>query len=137
MIVYYNNKKLALSIFWVVLGAVLMALTVTKTLDSEIYSGMGGGLIAVGILQITRNLKYRRDPAFREKIDTAERDERLSFIRMKSWSWTGYVLVLVCALASVVTLVLGEHTLQLVFSYAVCLILLVYWVSFLILSKKY
>ena len=45
---YYNNKKLALSIFWVVLGAVLLGLSVTGVLDSDVYSGMGGALMAVG-----------------------------------------------------------------------------------------
>ena len=38
---YYNNKRLALTVFWIVLGAVLVVLTVTEVLDSSIYSGMG------------------------------------------------------------------------------------------------
>ena len=43
----YNNKKLALSIFWVVLGAVLLGLSVAEVLDSSIYAGMGGALFGL------------------------------------------------------------------------------------------
>ena len=83
---YYNNKRLALSIFWAVVGLVLTVLSVTEVLDSSIYSGMGGGLMAVGVLQAIRNVKYRKDADYREKIDVEANDERNRFLRMKSWS---------------------------------------------------
>ena len=37
---YYNNKRLALSIFWAFLGVVLMVLSITEVLDSSLYSGL-------------------------------------------------------------------------------------------------
>ena len=40
---YYNNKRFALSIFWLVLGVVLLVLSLTEVLDSSIYAGFGGG----------------------------------------------------------------------------------------------
>ena len=134
---YYNNKKLLLSIFWMILGAVLLGLSIAEVLDSSMYAGMGGALIAVGALQIARNLRYRRDAAYREKIDTEVSDERNRFLRMKSWSWTGYVVVLVEGFGSVAAMVLGKRELQLTLAYSVWLILVVYWISFFIISKKY
>ena len=73
---YYNNKKLALSIFWVVLGLTLFILSVAEVLDDSVYAGMGAALTVIGALQIWRNLKYRRDPEYREKIDIEAGDER-------------------------------------------------------------
>ena len=55
----YNNKRLALSIFWVLLGIVLIGLSVMEVLDNSIYAGMGGALIGVGILQIVRIVRYK------------------------------------------------------------------------------
>ena len=133
----YDNKRLFLSIFWVILGAVLLILAVTEKLDSTLYAGMGGGLIAVGLLQIMRNLRYRRDAAYREKIDTEVSDERNRFLRMKSWSWAGYITVLAEAIAAVVAAVRGQETVQLVLSYSVCLLLAAYYISYLVLSRKY
>ena len=133
----YDNKRLFLSVFWVVLGAVLLILSVTGKLDSTLYAGMGGGLIAVGLLQIARNLRYRRDPAYREKIDTEWGDERNRFLRMQSWSWAGYLTILVESAGVIVAVIAGQRTIQLMLSYSVCLILVTYWVSYLILSRKY
>ena len=127
---YYNNKKLALSIFWVILGAALLGLSAAGVLDSNAYGGMGGALMAVGALQIARNLKYRNDPAYREKIDTEANDER-------SWAWAGYTVVLVEGIGSIVAMAMGERTVQLVLAYSVCLLIAAYWVSYLVLSRKY
>ena len=124
---YYNNKRLALSIFWAVVGLVLTVLSVTEVLDSSIYSGMGGGLM----------VKYRKDADYREKIDVEANDERNRFLRMKSWSWAGYIAILVEAAGVIVAIILGEETIRLILSFSVCLILVAYWVSYLILSRKY
>ena len=134
---YYNNKKLALSIFWAVVGLVLTVLSVTEVLDSSIYSGMGGGLMAVGVLQSIRNVKYRKDADYRERIDVEANDERNRFLRMKSWSWAGYIAILVEAVGVIVAIILGEETIRLILSFSVCLILVAYWVSYLVLSRKY
>ena len=134
---YYNNKRLALSVFWVIAGAVLLALSIAEKLDSSLYAGMGGALVAVGVLQIARNLKYRKDPAYREKIDVEAGDERSRFLRMKSWSWAGYVTILVECVGVIAAMVMKQQTVMMVLSYSVCLILCVYWVSYLVLNKKY
>ena len=132
----YDNKRLFLSIFWVILGAVLLILAVTEKLDS-LYAGMGGGLLVVGALQIARNLRYRRDPAYREKIDTEVSDERNRFLRMKSWSWAGYITVIAEGIAAVVAAVRGQETVQMVLTYSVCLLIGAYYISYLVLSRKY
>ena len=134
---YFNNKKLVLSIFWAVVGLVLTVLSVTEVLDSSIYSGMGGGLMAVGVLQSIRNVKYRKDTDYRDKIDTEANDERNRFLRMKSWSWAGYIAILVESVGVIVAIILGEETVRLILSLSVCLILVAYWVSYLVLSRKY
>ena len=134
---YYNNKRLALSAFWVILGVTLIILSVSGVLESALYGGMGGGLTVVGVFQVIRNLRYRKDNEYKEKIDTEFSDERNSFLRMKSWSWAGYITVLIEAIGAVVAMVMGQETIQLVLSYSVALIVFVYWLMYMILSRKY
>lgn len=134
---YYNNKKLALSFLWIILGAVLMGLSVAEVLTSSYYSGMGGALLAVGILQVIRNLRYRNDKEYQEKIDVEYGDERNRYLRMMSWAWTGYLVVLIEAAGVVVALVMGQHTIQIILAYSVCLIVGIYWIVYMILKRKY
>ena len=132
-----NNRRLVLSIFWVVLGLVLVVLSIMEVLDSSVYAGMGGALTAVGALQVIRNLRYRGNEEYREKVDTEVNDERNRFLRMKSWSWAGYIVVLVEAIGVVVAMIMGKETVQMILCYSVCLILCAYWISYLVLSRKY
>ena len=132
---YYNNKKLALSIFWVVLGLTLLVLNLVGVLD-DLYSSMGIALIIVGGLQVWRTLKYRRDPEYREKIDIAAGDERNRAIRMQSWAWAGYIVVLGEMVASLVAFFMGQILVQRVLMLSACALLVIYWVTYVILSKK-
>ena len=133
----YNNKRLILSIFWVVLGLVLFVLSVAEILDPTYFSAMGVALAVVGTLQIIRNLRYRKDKDYKEKIDIEVTDERNRFLRLQSWAWTGYIVVLIEAVGSIVAAVLGQEIVRQVLSFSVCLIVCVYWISWFVLSRKY
>ena len=134
---YYNNKKLVFSIFWIILGAVLMWLSTARVLDSTYWSGMGGALLAVGVLQVIRNLRYRNNEEYQEKVNIEFGDERNKYLRMMSWAWTGYLVVLIEAIGVVVALIAGQHTIQMVLAYSVCMIVGIYWIVYMILKRKY
>ena len=134
---YYNNKRLALSIFWIILGAVLIWLSIAELVESTYWSGMGGALIAVGVLQVIRNLRYRNNPEYQEKVNIEYGDERNKYLRMMSWAWTGYIVVLIEAVGVVAALIMGQHTIQVILAYSVCLIVGIYWIVYMILKRKY
>ncbi len=133
---YYNNKRLALSIFWLVLGLVLVVLSTAEVLNDSIYAGMGAALAVVGGLQLGRHIKYRRDPEYREKIDIEAGDERYKSIRLQSWAWTGYLFILVAAVVSVVAYFMGQAVVQQTLCYSICFMLVVYWIANVILNRK-
>ena len=134
---YNNNRRLILSIFWVVLGLVLFVLSVAEILDPTYFSAMGVALVVVGTLQIIRNLRYRKDKEYKKKIDIEVTDERNRFLRLQSWAWTGYIVVMIEAAGSIVAAVLGQEIVRQVLSFSVCLIVCVYWISWFVLSRKY
>ena len=127
---YYNNKRLALSIFWLVLGLVLVVLSAAEVLNDSIYAGMGAALAVVGGLQLGRHIKYR------EKIDIEAGDERYKSIRLQSWAWTGYLFILVAAVVSVVAYFMGQVVVQQTLCYSICFMLVVYWIANVILNRK-
>ena len=134
---YNNNRRLILSIFWVVLGLVLFVLSVAEILDPTYFSAMGAALAVVGTLQVIRHLRYRKDKEYKEKIDIEVTDERNRFLRLQSWAWTGYIVVFIEAAGSIVAAVLGQEIVRQVLSFSVCLIVCVYWITWLVLSRKY
>lgn len=133
---YYNNKKIILSIFWIILGILLIVLEKSGTVNSDYIIGLSGGFIAVGCLQLYRNIKYRTDSEFKENIDIQLSDERSRYIRMKAWSIAGYICVLGCAAASLVCLILKMKTPGMILSFVVCFNIIVYYITLLVLNKK-
>ena len=131
-----NNKRLIASVIELALGAVLIILGCLGRID-DYWSGMGGGLLAVGVLQLIRQLRYKIDTAYQEAVDTERDDERNRFLGMKAWSWAGYLFVIVAAAGSIAFKLLNEEKLMFAASGAVCLLLVLYWVSYLVLRKKY
>ncbi len=132
-----RKVRIVMSIVWIVLGLVFLTLSIAGILDSSLFSGIGGGLLAVGALQIIRQVRYSKNAAYREKVDVERNDERNKFISMKSWSLTGIIVVLVNAVGSFIAMMLGHREIQQVMLYSICLIVGVYWITYMILSRKY
>ena len=131
-----HDRRMYLSLFWLLLGAVLFVCGAMEVIDSY-WSGMGGGFLAVGILQLIRHIRYRKNEEYREKVDVATGDERNRFLTGKAWAWAGYLFVIITAVAVIVLHAVGQEQLGRMAAYAECLLLVLYWICYLILRKKY
>lgn len=130
------TKRLILSIIWTVLGAVIIVLSCLEILDN-FWAGFGGGLVAVGLLQIFRNIRYRTNDDYKEKVDVEVNDERNKFISTKAWAWTGYIFIICCAIATIAFRVAGYEEYSFISSMAICLMAVLYYVTYMILRRKY
>ena len=130
------DRRMYLSLFWVLLGAALFVCSATGVLDTY-WSGMGGGLLAVGILQLVRHIRYRKNEEYREQVDIAVNDERNKYLTGKAWAWAGYLFVLISGVATIAFKVLGQDMWSLAASYGLCLLLVLYWGAYLVLKRKY
>lgn len=133
---YYNKRKLYISIMWVILGIALILMDIIGVINNPICSGIGGGWLAIGIMQIYKNVKYHSDEEYREKIDISYEDERNRYIRMKAWSWAGYLFIIVAAIVSIVLAVMKMTLISQILGYCICAVLVFYWIAYIILQKK-
>ncbi len=130
------EKRVYISIFWVIIGLLLIACGIFDIVDS-FWSGMGGALTAIGAIRIIQFVKYRKNPEYREKVEIERNDERNKFIGMRAWAWAGYFFVLITAIGTIAFKIAGNDVLSQYCAYSVCLILILYWLAFLLLRKKY
>ena len=98
---------------------------------------MGSALLVVGSLQLLRHYRLSHNEAYREKYEIEVKDERNHFIRSKAWAWTGYLYVLIASVATIVLRVMDEDLLATAAGMTVCLVLVLYWVSYYVLKRKY
>lgn len=130
------DRRMYLSLFWALAGAALFACSAMGWIDTY-WSGMGGGLLAVGIIQTVRHIRYRKNEDYREKVDVANNDERNRYLTGKAWAWAGYLFVLISGVATIALKVMGLDQWSMAASCALCLLLLLYWISYLVLKWKY
>ena len=131
-----NSKRLTASIVELLLGIGLIIAGTCGWID-EYWSGMGTALIFVAAIWLLRSIRYKTNADYREKVDVAVQDERNKFIALRAWAWAGYLFVIIGAAATIALKIMGHEDLMMVTSGSVCLIVLLYWVSNLVLRKKY
>ena len=130
------TKKLISYILTIAVGATLLTLAIAGVLDS-FWGGIGASLLVMSILRLSQLYLYKTDKAYHEKMDTEVSDERNRFLRNKAWAWAGYLFVLIAAVCTIVFKVMEQELLWQATGLSMCLIVTLYWISFLILRKKY
>ena len=131
-----QNKRLIAQIVKIALGIALAACGYAGIID-DYWGGVGAALAIVGSLMLVRQIRYKTNDSYKEEVDIQTNDERNKYLRIKAWSWAGYGFVLIAAVASVFLKIFGYDRYSMIASVAVCVIVLLYWSSYMILSKKY
>lgn len=131
-----NKERLIASIIEIIIGLALVAASMFGVVD-EYWSGMGTALIIVGILFLIRVIKYKTNDDYKEKYDIERNDERNKYLALKAWAWAGYLFVIAAAFGSIVLKLVGREDLMKMASGSVCLVMVFYWISYMVLKKKY
>ena len=131
-----NKKHLAVHIIEILAGVILLGLGIAGKVD-EFWSGMGGALIGVGAMRMTQIIRYQKNEEYRENKETQRNDERNQFLHMKAWQLTGFWFVMIAAIATFAFKFAGKEDLMMLSSGSVCTMMVMYWIFYLYLRKKY
>ena len=131
-----ENRRIILYIAYVLSGTILWGLGAAEIVE-EFWSGIGAGLLGVGVVRLLQARRFLKDAAYRERVEVEVGDERNRFLRNKAWAWAGYLFILIVGSGVIVLKIAGLDLWSLAASYAVCLMLLLYWGAYAVLRKKY
>ena len=129
-------KSYLVSVIYIVIGTILLGLGFAGMVD-EFWNGMGSALLVIGVIQLIRRYRLDKNEAYREKVEIETNDERNRFIRNKAWAWAGYLFVMIMAVASIVLRIFEQNLLSIATSGAVCLMIVLFWGSYIFLKRKY
>ena len=131
-----KNRRIMAYIVYILLGITLFVLGFAEVVD-EFWSGMGSALMVVGVLRLVRMYRFQKDEDYREMVEIEATDERNRFIRNKAWAWAGYLFILLASCSVIILKIAGQDLLSMAASWAVCVMLVLYWGSYMVLRKKY
>ena len=129
-------KRLIACIVEILIGLALLVSNLAGLTDT-FWSGMGTALMVIGVIFLIRQIKYKTNETYRESVDVEVNDERNQYLSMKAWSWAGYLFVLIAAVGAIVLKILGRDELVFMASGSVCLIMVLYWLSYAAVRRKY
>lgn len=131
-----KQRRWIASVVEIALGLVLTVCGALGLVDTY-WSGMGGGLLGVGVIQLVRYLRYYSNETYKSKVDVEVNDERNKFIALRAWAWAGFWYVMAGAVGSIAFQVLGKPELATMAGGSVCLLMAFCWISRIYLRRKY
>ena len=131
-----RDMRMYFSIAWLIIGLALIGLSFAGKVD-EFWNGMGFALAIVGALQLLRQHRFMKSEKYREAVEIAETDERNHFIRSKAWAWAGYLFVIIVGVSVVIFKIAGQDLLAYAACMGVCLLMVLYWIAYHVLKRKY
>ena len=130
------KTNMIISVGFIAFGVALLILGVLDMLDSY-WSGCGGAMIGVGASRLYRQIRYSKDAAYKEAADTARKDERNQFLANKAMCWAAYVFVIISSLGAIAARLAGNTVLSVYLGFSVFILMILYWLCYLYLKKKY
>lgn len=136
-----TRRDLLLGIIYIAAGIGMFVVSQVADMGGTAFArsapGLGGALIAIGAIRIYRGIRMEKDAEYRENFEVETHDERNAWLRMKAWSWAGYLFILMAAVGTLVFMVLDNKMMMQACSLGVCSMLVLYWISYMIVRKKY
>ena len=131
-----RKLRLIISVLEMLIGTALIVCSHFNIVD-DFWSGFGVSVLIVGAIFLFKNIKYYANKTYRQEQDVLSQDERNKYISLKAWSWSGYLFVIIAAVGTIIFKVIGKEELMMLCSASICLVVIIYWVSYTILNKKY
>ncbi|MBQ9936903.1 MAG: hypothetical protein IJO86_01085 [Oscillospiraceae bacterium] len=128
--------RLSIAIGYIILGlAMIITFNIIKT-ENEFLSSFGFALIVIGIVQIRKYIMITKNEETIIKRQIAETDERNISIANRAKSISFIIYVLLAAVLVIVLELLNKTQLAMIISGTICVLILIYWISYWIISKK-
>lgn len=119
-----------------VVGIVAVALSAFGIIDDTL-GACGITLSLIAALQLFKAVRYAKDPEFAKTIDVSNADERLAFLAGKSAQSAFQVSVVALLLSSLALRFFGKGDTADVLGFVAFGEVIVYWVSYLVVSRRY
>lgn len=130
------NIRLYLAIAYVLIGiATIISAFITNT-SNEFFSSFGFALVVIGVVRIRNYFIITKSEDNLKKQQIRESDERNISISTKAKSFSFNLYIILSGIVVIVLQFLKEAQLATIIGGVVCVLILIYWISYWIINKK-
>lgn len=133
------RKKLKIRLFfaiaYIALGIVLIATCAFLKCDNDFLTPYGLALIVIGIARIRNHFRITKNEESIRKQQIKENDERNIAIANKAKSIAFFIYILLASVAVIILQALNYPEIATILSYTVCIMLVIYYITYWIVRK--
>ncbi len=136
----YKKKlrtRLHYAIGYVLIGVVLILLQLTGSADNEMSYCFGAAFTVCGVVRIIQYIRLINNKDRMEQREIAEKDERNIMLWEKARSMTFGIYVILAGAAIMVLYAIHMEFVGQIIAYALCTLVLIYWICYMIVKRKY
>ena len=130
------KTRLYFGISYIVIGVAMIIVALTVNGTSEYLSPFGTALLVIGIARVRNHFIITKSDETIKKQQIAETDERNIAIANKAKSFSFNLYVILACVAVIVLQIMKITELATTIGMTVCVLLVIYWISYFILHKK-
>ena len=131
------KTRFYVAVSYIVLGLLLILTDAVSNSGNYYFCSFGLTLVIMGILRIFQYRRITRDDKTVRKQELKETDERTCMISERARSWAFSFSLLVCGIVVIVLSLMGYHDRAQPFAWYICGMVVLYWIFWFILGKKY
>lgn len=131
------NKRLYYAIGYIVIGAVLILLQFTGSVNNDIGACFGAAFVVCGAVRIVQYIRLIGDRSRMEQREIAEKDERNIMLWERSRSMAFSIYAMLAGTAVIVLYVIHMEFVGQIVAYTLCALVFIYWVCYTIIRRKY
>ena len=124
------------AIVFIVLGILLIAVAAITKTDNYFISSYGLAIAVIGVARLRQLSRITKNEESEKKREIAETDERNILIAQKAKSMAFFLYVLISGVAVIILSFLRMNEIAAWIAYPVCLLIVLYWISYVIYQKK-
>lgn len=131
------KQRLYIGLFYFVLGLILILVGILNYCENSFIFSFGIAMLVMGLHRILRYRKNIKDEKYMRKQELMEKDERLLMLSERARSWAFSFSLTVAGLAVIILSLLGYDEQAQPIAWYVLGMCVLYWIFWVILSKKY
>ena len=131
------QQRLWIAAVYILLGLVLVCIDILKGSANYYFFSFGLALLLLGILRIFRYRKITGNNQTLRKQELSETDERTRMMAERARSWYFSLSITAAGIWVIALNLLGRHDEALPFAWYVCAMVVLYWICFAVIRKKY
>lgn len=130
------KSRLYIAIIYIALGILMIVGVFATKSENDFTSSFGLAIIVAGIVRIRNYFKITKNDETIKKQEIAETDERNISIMNKAKSVTFSIYILLSGTAVIILSLFNMHDIARWIAYSVCLLVVIYWITYWIIRKK-